>query len=68
MVDLENFLLDVYEKLESKEINLLDCYSGIHLADFYLTKMFEWDSTYLPWLLGLTFYQNNHKAAKHNQF
>ena len=48
MVDLENYLLDVYERLESKEINLLDCYSGIHLADFYLTKMFEWDSTYLP--------------------
>ena len=48
MVDLENFLLDVYEKLEPKDTIILDCYSGIHLADFYLTKMFEWNSPYLP--------------------
>jgi hypothetical protein len=47
MVDLENFLLDIYEKLESEDTIILDSYSGIHLADFYLKKMFEWDSLYL---------------------
>ena len=50
MVILENYLLDAYQEKKEEEFDfkIAENYSGVHLADFYLTKIFEWNCPYIP--------------------